>query len=67
MQNLVETFPGPGDLVLDKFAGTPATAKAGLELPRSRRFVGCRADADRFVPYVEELVDACARQVSKEK
>ena len=44
MRQIVEDFTGPGDLILDPFAGSGTTAIAALML--GRRFVGWERDAN---------------------
>lgn len=56
MKDLVETFSPPGEVVVDLFSGTFPTAKARLELPRHRRFLGCEVKPNCFEASIEGLV-----------
>lgn len=44
-KDLVQKFPKPGHLVLDKFSCTLSTAKAGLFLYKHRRLLRCEKDS----------------------
>ena len=46
LKELISRFSHPGDIVVDLFAGTFATASACLSLPQPRRFVGCDFDEE---------------------
>jgi site-specific DNA-methyltransferase (adenine-specific) len=50
---LVRSYTGPGDIVLDPFAGSGSTALACLAA--GRRFVGCERDPENFARAVERL------------
>ena len=46
LQELIERFSQPGDLVVDFCSGTFSTGLACLLLPRYRIFIGCEKDSD---------------------
>lgn len=66
MEELVNKFSKPGELVTTLLSGTSVTAKACPELSWYRRFVGYRINAECFVESREALVDKYARQVPDE-
>lgn len=48
MQDLVDKFSNPGELLVDLFPGTFAAAKVCLEALRHCRFVGCESYSECF-------------------
>lgn len=67
MQDPVDKFCKPGELVVDLFYGTLATAKACLETPWHRRLVGSKIDCKCFAKNTEALVETYEGQVSIER
>ena len=60
LKELISRFSQPGDLVVDMFAGTFATALACLQLPKHRCFVGCEPDDGCFQVAFEHTVKRVA-------
>lgn len=54
------TYPGPGDLILDPFAGSATTGVAALRL--GRRFTGAEQDAAHHATACERLAAEAAGQ-----
>lgn len=67
IENLVDKFPIPGDLVVHLFSGTFAIAKECLELSWHRRFAGCDIKSGCFATSTDPLVEKYAGQVLNEK
>jgi len=67
MKALIGKFTGPGDLVMDMFAGTYATAKACLMTDKHRKFVGCDSDQECTDTGRVALVHIFASQLLNEK
>lgn len=56
------TFSISGELVVDLFSATIATAKGWLELLWLRLFVGCKVNAEYFTARRKTLAETHARQ-----
>ena len=62
LRDVIRKFTQPGDLVMDLFSGTAATAKACLSLDEHRRFVGCDIDGDCVNASMDSVLDVFAAQ-----
>ena len=67
MKELVSKFTSGGDVVVDLFGGTFSTAKACLDLPDHRIFVGSEMDQECVKLATPSLMAQFARQVLKKK
>lgn len=63
VQYLVDKFSKASELLDDLIFSTFPTAKACLDHPRYRHFVGCRVDSKYFVASTEVIAETYRRQV----
>lgn len=67
MQDLVERFSKPGELIVDLFSGTFAIAETCLKVRRPHRCVSCKDNDDHFAAITEVLFETYAIKVLEEK
>lgn len=67
LKELISRFSQPGDIVVDLFSGTFATALACFDIPEHRQFVGCEKDNNCYSHATKHVFKCISRIISERK
>lgn len=65
LMELIERYTSPGDIVVDLFSRTFATAVACVSLPKHRVFVGCESNEASFEVGRKRVLEAFAESLAR--